>query len=440
MKFIVLIGIAAVVAAGCGRIEFTADTTPPDVVTDAGADAPDAPDAPDACAACGECESCAGGGCQPASDGMACAEGVCVSGACCAPTCGGSVCGDDGCGGVCGTCATGERCSAGACEVTVCETDTDCLECETCDSNTCIPLADATTCTGGLCYGGACCAGCYNGTACQTGDTISACSIAGDTCTTCGIPANGTASCPGGSCEYACLAGYADCNTDPSDGCEIDLTGDRDHCGACGVPCTGECRTCAASLCASVSDATPCTDGMCMGGTCIVDPCRGAAGVGAPACRLLNIEHSGIGANGFGRVWRGQDIAFPMAVVVTGVEFQDQTFVGDRMDEIRLMTSVGALSTLASSTTITAYDADAISRWHQVTFAAPVPLLASVEYTAWFHLTSTAVPTRGCNLFTVTAGWGGHHTDLDPNGESSASAGNWDYQYGTNLRVYGYVP
>jgi len=234
------------------------------------------------------------------------------------------------------------------------------------------------------------------------------------------------------------MTGFADCNADPADGCEVDLREDLGHCGACGMSCADQCETCSSGACAPAADATPCIGGMCVGGMCRVDPCRTAAGVGTVACRLLVIEQSGIGSNGFGRVWRGQDISFAMPVVITGIEFQDQSGV-DRMDEIRLMTSVSALSTLASSTAIFSYDEGAFRRWHQVSFATPVPLTPSVEYTAWFHMSSTGA-TPGCDLTIESAGWGGQHTDLDPDGESSASAGNWNYQYGTNIRVYGYTP
>jgi hypothetical protein len=247
---------------------------------------------------------------------------------------------------------------------------------------------------------------------------LEACGLDGRECSTCAIPMNGTASCGDGTCEYACMSMYADCNGDPGDGCEVDLSTDVANCGACGMTCSGTC------------DA----------GVCTIDPCRTDAGVGMATCRLLTIEQTGIGSNGFGRVWRGQDISFSVPVVVTGVEFMDQSFAGDRIDEIRLMTSVTALSTLAASTTINSYDEGAFNRWHQAAFTTPVPLTASVEYTAWFHLTSTTAATAGCDLSIVDPSWGGHHTDGDPDGMSAGAAVEWNYQYGTNIRVYGYMP
>lgn len=39
-----------------------------------------------------------------------------------------------------------------------------------------------------------------------------------------------------------CEAGHADCDLDASNGCEVDLMHDRNHCGSCGVACrTADC-------------------------------------------------------------------------------------------------------------------------------------------------------------------------------------------------------
>lgn len=45
-------------------------------------------------------------------------------------------------------------------------------------------------------------------------------------------------SCIGGECKHACRPGFADCNGDPSDGCEKDLRiPDEQNCGECGETC-----------------------------------------------------------------------------------------------------------------------------------------------------------------------------------------------------------
>jgi hypothetical protein len=60
-------------------------------------------------------------------------------------------------------------------------------------------------------------------------------------CGTCGnvcsFP-NATAGCNNGVCVLAtCNAGYADCNNNPADGCELSVATDVNNCGGCGVVC-----------------------------------------------------------------------------------------------------------------------------------------------------------------------------------------------------------
>jgi len=60
-----------------------------------------------------------------------------------------------------------------------------------------------------------------------------------------------TASCKEGLCVYECQPGFADCNNDPSDGCETDLSVHSKNCGACGVTC-------------DVAAGQPCIEGKCL--------------------------------------------------------------------------------------------------------------------------------------------------------------------------------
>ena len=47
--------------------------------------------------------------------------------------------------------------------------------------------------------------------------------------------------CNEGKCDYAlCLSGYGDCNDDRTDGCEVDVLSNKEHCGACNKKCEGE--------------------------------------------------------------------------------------------------------------------------------------------------------------------------------------------------------
>jgi hypothetical protein len=73
-----------------------------------------------------------------------------------------------------------------------------------------------------------------------------------------------------------CVAGYADCNGEPSDGCEVDLAANDANCGACGVACQG--------LCANGS-CIICGDGECsVGAESCVNCARDCGTCPAPAC------------------------------------------------------------------------------------------------------------------------------------------------------------
>lgn len=52
----------------------------------------------------------------------------------------------------------------------------------------------------------------------------------------CAAPANATATCVAGMCGLRCDPGRANCNSDPSDGCETQLFTDL-NCGRCGMAC-----------------------------------------------------------------------------------------------------------------------------------------------------------------------------------------------------------
>ncbi len=65
-------------------------------------------------------------------------------------------------------------------------------------------------------------------------------------------PANATATCASGACGIdTCDQGYSDCNADPSDGCEAQLDSDPGNCGGCGNACVTPHATpaCSSGLC-----------------------------------------------------------------------------------------------------------------------------------------------------------------------------------------------
>jgi hypothetical protein len=60
------------------------------------------------------------------------------------------------------------------------------------------------------------------------------CGACGDACPQ---GANATAGCAAGKCTVVCDAGFLDCNKDPKDGCETDGATDAKNCGACAAAC-----------------------------------------------------------------------------------------------------------------------------------------------------------------------------------------------------------
>ncbi len=74
----------------------------------------------------------------------------------------------------------------------------------------------------------------------------------GDCTTQCTGNINAAPHCEGGQCTFHCSSGFADCNQNDVDGCEVDTNNDPHHCGTCGLDCKelgcsqGTC-TCASS-------------------------------------------------------------------------------------------------------------------------------------------------------------------------------------------------
>lgn len=66
---------------------------------------------------------------------------------------------------------------------------------------------------------------------------------------------NQAASCSKGLCKYECAEGFADCNGDPSDGCETNLGTHPANCGACGNAC-------------DIAAGQPCIEGKCLQVAC----------------------------------------------------------------------------------------------------------------------------------------------------------------------------
>jgi hypothetical protein len=116
------------------------------------------------------------------------------------------------------------------------------------------------------CEAGSCKIGCSAGrgdcdllasTGCETFLTndVNNCGACGKIC----LFANADAKCDAGACAIqACKTGFADCDLDPSNGCEINLDNDPAHCGDCATPCTPK----------------PNVEPSCVARACIGGPCK----------------------------------------------------------------------------------------------------------------------------------------------------------------------
>lgn len=191
------------------------------------------------------------GGTDPCPTGLTECNGTCVDLESSASHCGecGNACSTDE---VCrdSTCVLecGDRTECnGACVNT--QTDSaHCGECgnacaanEVCDRGNC-----ALECSGGLV---AC------GTSCV--DTSSDAAHCGDCDSACEAPDNAVPVCARSECAWECVAGFDDCDGDPSNGCESDLE-KPSTCGSCTNVCSGG----------------PGTEATCVDGACVLD-CAG---------------------------------------------------------------------------------------------------------------------------------------------------------------------
>ncbi len=235
-----------------------------------------------------DCDGNASNGCEAntASDTSHCGAcgNVCASGSRGAATCSAGVCGM--------LCETGwANCDGNAgngCEAAIRSNPSHCGVC----GNVC-SLANATAaCTAGACTISACtgsfrnCDGnVANGCERDTGSDVNNCGLCGNRCPS---RANATSICTAGGCGFRCNPGFADCDGSAANGCEVNLTTNGSHCGACGSVCATANGTpiCSASTCGISS----CNSGFAN--------CDGQVGNGCEANTRTNVNHCG----GCGRV------------------------------------------------------------------------------------------------------------------------------------------
>jgi collagen triple helix repeat protein len=157
----------------------------------------------------------------------------------------------------------------------------------------CLPAANgASVCAGGICGIGSCNSGFADcdrvaGNGCETNINFDTANCGG--CGTMCFPAaNGTSACTNGVCGIgSCNAGFADCDKNPSNGCETNLANNVFSCGACGLAC-------------GAPNGTP----ACIGGACTVASCNAGFancdGVASNGCEM-NLLTSAINCGACGR-------------------------------------------------------------------------------------------------------------------------------------------
>jgi hypothetical protein len=165
----------------------------------------------------------------------------------------------------------------------------DPMNCGGCGKVCPAPPNVATTCANGMCGLG----GCLPGFADCDGNAANGCEVNlmtdPNNCSMCGMKCaalpNAQASCTMGVCGLgACNAGFGNCDKDPMNGCELSLTSDNNNCGACGNVCQNG-QTCTNGVC-GVPCGNDCwgpTGCMTAGGHCIQFTCR-AGDAGGSFC------------------------------------------------------------------------------------------------------------------------------------------------------------
>lgn len=222
------LGVVASGAASCSADSSSAASGASAAGSGGGASSSTTTGGGDATATTSSASTGGGGGGTPAE---------CVTSADCVGHPGGPVC--EPAQGICvpctpaeDVCPMGQYCTAQAECLPGCTDDSDCLPGTACDvdSNACVDCVDDTQCVAGaICVNTVCVPGCNPNHACTPG--LSCC---GSTCfdlssdvnncggcnAPCPEPAYTTATCSGSQCGIVCLQHHADCNLDPSDGCE----------------------------------------------------------------------------------------------------------------------------------------------------------------------------------------------------------------------------
>ena len=161
------------------------------------------------------------------------------------------------CGAVCNLSNAIAGCGNGACTIISCNTgfancDNNAINgCETnissnftnCGScgNVCYTPNATAGCAGGSCYIQYCSAGFANCDNVTSNGCEANIETSPENCGSCGsvcYAPNATSTCTGGACYIAsCSAGYANCDGQFADGCEVNIENSHSNCGSCGFVC-----------------------------------------------------------------------------------------------------------------------------------------------------------------------------------------------------------
>lgn len=237
---------------------------------------------------------------KPCPTGESCCSGACVNTQTNTDHCG-------MCGTKCSVTSGTPKCEVGACKVATCSgTLGDCDSDYTngCETDTATTVAHCGACgtvcpsrpnSSTTCSSGTCAFTCNAGYADCDGDAANGCEVALNTsaanCGACGnvcTAANGTAACVGGTCALAsCNANYADCNSSITDGCETNTSTSASHCGGCGLACATSGAT--ATACVSGSCAPTCATGFAN--------CDGNGSNGCEINTTTDVTHCGACSN-----------------------------------------------------------------------------------------------------------------------------------------------
>lgn len=162
-------------------------------------------------------------------------------------TCSNGTCKNNPCGAGTADCNSNP---ADGCETSI-ETTQNCGFCK----NACNLLNANPVCTMQKCAIETCAAGFADcdmmpGNGCEVNiGTVNNCGMCGNACPS---GPNSTATCTNGMCGLTCTMGFADCNNNAADGCEVDLRTSTANCGTCGFVCSG-----------ANAVSTACTNGQC---------------------------------------------------------------------------------------------------------------------------------------------------------------------------------